>query len=99
MGAMMAEIVDLLVELSPSLQVGWVLWLVSGLALGSWFWLSRGSELQHATSSKPSMSLPAPVTSVLGLFDQPAASSSAPASTSESGFRPGRSSRSLRRKG
>ena len=95
---MMAEILDLLVELSPALQVGWVLWLVSGMALGTWLWLSRRSEFQPVDSPRePSMSLPMPVRSVLGLADPPAPSASAPASTSDSSFRAGRSSRSLRR--
>src|SRR5262245_61441187 len=100
MGAVMAEILDLLVELSPSLKAGWILWLASGMGLAAWGWLARRDEMQPAGAAEPgqSMLFPLGLKSLAEPEDRPAASSAAPASTSESGFRPGRSSRSLRRK-
>jgi hypothetical protein len=95
----MAEILDLLFELSPSLKVEWILWLTSGLALAAWFGLARRAELQPTTSASlgHSMSILTTTASLSEAADQPAASASASAPSSEAAFRPGRSSRSFRR--
>ena len=46
----MTELTDLLVDLSPTLRVGWILWLSTGLALGAWF-LARMNPLPVASST------------------------------------------------
>jgi hypothetical protein len=44
----MRDLADLLVEISPSIRVGWVLWFSAGLILVAWFRLARATPLPVA---------------------------------------------------
>jgi hypothetical protein len=103
---LMSDLVDLLVEVSPSLKVGWGLWFAAGLALAASFRLARvtplparplpagGHAVPLADSQKEPWNLPdAPVM-------PPMTASALPEPTQWEGHeRPSKKSRSLRRKG
>lgn len=44
----MADLIDLLGEVSPSLRLGWILWLSAALVLVAWFRFARATPLPAA---------------------------------------------------
>ena len=89
----MADLTELLVEVSPSLKAGWILWFAGGLGLAAWFRLTRATEWPVGLQVSAAPILPLSVTQT------DAAVPDAPQSSPEEAARPAKkSSRSLRRK-
>lgn len=89
----MAELKELLVEVSPSLRVGWILWLSTGLALVAWHWLARTTPLPVVPLLTPD-----PVVLAAAPQEDPAAAAVVPEARAEDSERRTKKSRSLRRK-
>jgi hypothetical protein len=89
----MTELTELLAEVSPSLRVGWILWLSTGLALVAWFRLARATPLPVAHPLTPD-----PVVLATAPQEDPAAVPVVPEARPQESERRTRKSRSLRRK-